>query len=261
MKFFGLILLAYLVLTVLMFIGQRGLLYLSDRYTPAITDAPRGMQFWPNYEQYRGFVSTETAPQGTVIVFHGNAGSARDRMYYHDALVPLGYRVLLAEYPGYGGRAGKPREEVFKNDAISTVKQAYQDFGAPLYLWGESMGCGVVAAISSEVDEWADGLVLLTPWANLPDLAQSIYWFLPARWLVLDHYDNVANLKNWQKSIAVLLAAEDEVIPVQHGQRLYDSLTAPKRLWLFEQAGHNSWPVQANATWWREVMQFIKPTT
>lgn len=53
-----------------------------------------------------------------MIVFHGNAGAAIDRSYYVDALTPLGYRVVLAEYPGYGGRSGQPREKVFVADAI-----------------------------------------------------------------------------------------------------------------------------------------------
>lgn len=33
----------------------------------------------------------------------GNAGSARDRVYYGLAWEARGYRVVLAEYPGYGG--------------------------------------------------------------------------------------------------------------------------------------------------------------
>ena len=49
--------------------------------------------------------------RGTAIVFHGNAGHAGHRAYYARALTPLGLRVILAEYPGYGPRAGQPGEQ------------------------------------------------------------------------------------------------------------------------------------------------------
>jgi hypothetical protein len=45
-----------------------------------------------------------------MIIFHGNAGSARDRLYYIEPLERLGYRIILAEYPGYEARAGHPRQ-------------------------------------------------------------------------------------------------------------------------------------------------------
>jgi hypothetical protein len=35
-----------------------------------------------------------SSPKGTVIVFHGNAGSAAGREFYVQALAPLGYRVI-----------------------------------------------------------------------------------------------------------------------------------------------------------------------
>jgi len=37
-----------------------------------------------------------------ILVFHGNSGSVLDRLFYFKALVGLGYRVILLEYPGYG---------------------------------------------------------------------------------------------------------------------------------------------------------------
>ena len=71
-----------------------------------------GLALWPagtNVEDHQGLIATpDSAPRATVIVFHGNAGSAVQRRYYRDALTPLGYRVLLAQYPGYGGRLGSP---------------------------------------------------------------------------------------------------------------------------------------------------------
>jgi uncharacterized protein len=67
----------------------------------------------------------------------------------------------------------------------------------------------------------------------------------------------VANLAGFGGPVAVLMAGRDEVIPNQHTQRLYDSLPGRKRLWVFENAGHNTWPTSPDAGWWAEVMEYI----
>lgn len=264
MKFILYAILFYLLLLATVFAMQRRLLYLPNPAQPAeasLQAAP--LSFWPTADNdYRGFISEDSQldPKGTVIVFHGNAGRAADRSYYVQALAPLGYRVILAEYPGYGGRSGSPSEASLTADAKATVELAYEEYGTPIYLWGESLGCGVVAAVAAEAEVPIGGVILITPWESLPKLAQSIYWFFPARWLVRDQFDNAANLAGYDGPVAVLLAEKDEVIPVQHGQRLYDALTSDKRLWVFEGAGHNSWPIASQEDWWQEVMDYVGGT-
>ncbi len=84
--------------------------------------AANHLLFWPAEKDYRGFVgATEIRNiKGTVIVFHGNAGTADHRAYYVTALGSMGYRVILAEYPGYGARKGDLGEQSFVNDAQVT---------------------------------------------------------------------------------------------------------------------------------------------
>ena len=252
---------AYLALAALMFFSQRRLLYLPSSAKPdrAMVEAI-GLRFWPSYDDYRGFIGAEPQPgqaKGTVIVFHGNAGAASDRSHFARALEPLGYRVILAEYPGYGGRPGKPKQTAFAADAKTTVELARREYGGPIYLMGESLGGGVAAAAVADPAVPVDAVVLVTPWDSLPNLAQTISWFLPAHLLVLDRYDNVKNLQSFRGPVAVVLAAQDEVIPARHGQALFDSLGQPKSLWSFADAGHNNWPIQPAEPWWREVMEFV----
>lgn len=137
------------------------------------------------------------------------------------------------------------------------VDLAHSEFSPPIYLWGESLGCGVVTALAADSAVPIAGVSLVTPWDSLPALAQSIYWYFPARWFVLDKFDNVKALQSYPGPVAVALAERDEVIPIRHGLKLYEAVTSSKKLWLFENAGHNSWPVQPEAPWWREVMAFL----
>jgi hypothetical protein len=250
----------YGLLLLLVFGLQRKMLYLPSNFRLSEQAAAReGLRYWPSLENYRGFSGAEEAAQaqGTVIVFHGNAGAAYHRSFYVDALTRQGLRVILAEYPGYGGRAGHPSEAVLVEDARETIRLVYRAYGEPLYLWGESLGAGVVSGAISQTDTPIKGAVLFLPWDSLPNLAQTIYWYFPARWLVLDTYNSVEKLRHFDGKVAVILAEADEVIPLRHGQALYDSITTTKKLWLFEQARHNEMPVGPDLAWWQEVVDFI----
>ena len=191
------------------------------------------------------------------MVFHGNAGEASDRIYYVHALEPLGYRVILHEYPGYGAREGKLDEQTLVNDACQSLQLVRESYDGPLYLIGESVGSGVGSGVVAQCAVSVDGIALITPWDNLPDLAQKLYWFLPVKWLVRDQYDNNENLKAYKGRVGVLYAENDSIIPAEHALRLYESIEADKRLWVFKGADHNSWPAWSKEHWWTELMSFL----
>ena len=267
MRILLILLAGYLLVVVLAALAQRHMLYFPDT-TPPSTDNLRplygpALAIWPaaGDPSHRGYISAEPSAdvqsRGTIVVFHGNAGSARDRRHYIVALEQRGYRVVLAEYPGYGGRDGKPGEAAFVADGRETARLALEAFGGPLWIWGESLGAGVAAGVAADETLPVAGVALITPWDNLPDLAQALYWYLPARWLIRDQYDNRANLKGYPGPVAALIAGRDEIIPPDHGRRLYDALPAPKRQWVFSGAGHNSWPIDPSASWWDEVLAWL----
>lgn len=193
---------------------------------------------------------------GTVLVFHGNAGTALDRGYYVDALGRLGYRVVLAEYPGYGARRGELGERSFVRDATGALDRARSEFGAPVYVVGESLGAGVAAAVARDRGSKVAGVALITPWDSLTAVAQERYPLLPMGLLLTSRYDSVTNLSAYEGPVAVAVADEDEILRPGHALRLYDSLRQPKGLWRFPGAGHNSWPSMPEATWWPELAAF-----
>jgi len=250
--------LAYLAVVAAAYLAQGRLLYFPG---PGGLDLARQLDLepWPQPEGHLGFlpVDAPAEPLGTFLVWHGNAGTALDRRYFPRALGARGFRVILMEYPGYGERPGEPGEASFTADARAAARLALRTFGEPVYVLGESMGCGVATAVAADPECRVAGVVLITPWATLPDLAQSAYPFLPARWLVRDRYDNVANLARYAGPVAVLISERDEVIAPRHAERLHESISSPKRRWVFEGAGHNSWPSGAGETWWDEVVAFI----
>lgn len=240
------------------------MLYFPTRYSAAEavrSAADSGFRPWPEEgDRHLGFLDEHVPdhPGATVIVFQGNAGCALDRVFYREQLAGLNIRLILAEYPGYGARPGRPAEASLVASAKDIVKSAYESFSGPIVLIGESLGCGVAAAAAGAAVSPVHGLVLITPWDSLPSLAQKLYWFLPVRFLLRDRYDNIGNLAGYSGSVAVILAEKDELIPVRLGRRLYDNLQGRKKLWMLPDAGHNTWPQEMSGDRWDEIWDFIR---
>ncbi len=222
--------------------------------------ASERMVLWPATEDYHGLVTTLDTDQssGTVFVFHGNAGSATDRFYYSENLVTLGYRTILLEYPGYGARLGNDLSE--KNliaEGTAAIKQALSEFGRPIFIIGESLGAGVAAGVVYQNKDVIDGIILVTPWDNLPNIAQSIYWFLPAKYITKYRFDSVEHLRTYHGPLVVLIAEQDEIIPRSSSMALYDQYQSTKKLVILSNVTHNTWPSVMDQNRWLEIMSFL----
>jgi alpha-beta hydrolase superfamily lysophospholipase len=236
---------------------QNWLLYFPGR--AAVSDVTRGgLAAWPSEGDFRGLVAEPVGtPRATAVVFHGNAGHAGHRGFYAEALVPVGVRVILAEYPGYGPRRGKLGEASFLEDARATLRRAHAQHGAPLIVMGESLGASVAAGAAAVDRDKVVGLWLITPWDRLVNVAKHHYPFAPVGLLLRDRYDSVEGLATFDRPVLVDVAEHDEIVPARFGRALYESLKAPKRLRLIRGARHNDWPVNTDDNWWRAALDFL----
>ena len=245
----------YLALVVLVYTLQDRMLYLPE-HASVEQMASADLQPWPSAQDFRGLVAEPSgAARGTAIVFHGNAGHAGHRAYYARALTPLGLRVILAEYPGYGPRAGQPGEQAFVDDASETVALAHRRYGGPLLLIGESLGAAVAAAAGQRQAQHTAGLMLITPWDRLARVASHHYPWLPVRWLLRDGYDSASRLARFDRPVVVVVAEQDSIVPAHFGVDLPAALPGPKHLLPIDGAGHNDWPGRVDADWWRAALE------
>jgi pimeloyl-ACP methyl ester carboxylesterase len=248
---------ACLLLLAAIYFGQDRLLYFPERTSVEAVTNER-LRAWPSAQDFRGLVAEPAGTaRGTVIVFHGNAGHAGHREFYARSLVPLGLRVILAEYPGFGPRDGVPSQATLVADAGETVALAHRQYGGPLIVIGESLGAAVAAAAGAMHRDRVAGLVLITPWDRLANVAAHHYPWLPVRWLLRDPYDSVARLADFDRTIVVVVAERDQTVPARFGTSLYDTLKGPKHLVVIPAAGHNDWPDHVDARWWRDVIAKI----
>lgn len=220
------------------------------------------MKLWQASDRdYQGLISAKEAPapNGTLVLFHGNGGTALDRGFYMKPFVELGFRVILAEYPLYGGRPGNVGEKPFVADGLETVRLAHEQYGEPLYLVGESLGCGVAAAVAKQTSLPIAGIILITPWDTLASVAKSLFPFLPVKLVLTDKYDSIENLQSFKNKIAVMGAERDEILPIKHAVNLYNALPeGRKKMWIIKGAGHNDWPMHTDAFLIREMTDFVK---
>jgi pimeloyl-ACP methyl ester carboxylesterase len=239
------------------FLWQDRLIYLPQHTTVAQM-AGGDLQAWPSAGDFRGLVAQPAGTaRGTAVVFHGNAGHAGHRAYYARALVPLGWRVVLAEYPGYGARSGAVGEASMVPDAEETLALVRRQYGAPVVVIGESLGAGVAAAAAARRREDTAGLLLITPWDRLAAVATHHYPWLPVRWMLRDAYDSVVNLAAYDRPVVVVVAEYDRIVPARLGRALHAALAGPKRLVVIADSEHNDWLERVDAAWWREALDFL----
>lgn len=251
-------------LTIACLIMFTGIVMLQDHwlYFPdkaSLADMVSGrLRAWPTPQDFRGLVAEPEGPvRGTAIVFHGNAGHAGHRDFYAAALTRLRLRVILAEYPGYGPREGPLGEQNLVADAEQTIALAHRRYGEPLLLVGESLGAGVVAAAIASQRDRTTGLLLITPWDRLENLATHHYPWLPVQWLLRDRYDSATHLASYARPVVVAVAERDSIVPARFGTALYEGLAEPKRLTVIKAADHNDWLDHVDDAWWREAISFL----
>lgn len=169
-------------------------------------------------------------PLATVIFCHGNAGNISHRLDTLKVLNELGLSTLIFDYRGYGRSQGNPSEKGTYRDGSAAWRYLTEERGVreqEIVLFGRSLG-GAVAAHLAEHHTPA-ALILESTFTSVPDLAATLYPFLPARLLARFRYDAETSLHAITRPVLVIHSREDEIIPFEHGRALYAAAREPKR--------------------------------
>lgn len=201
---------------------------------------------------YFGEVHEPSGPaKGTVVYFHGNAGTVADRSYAWQPVKELGYRVVLVEYPGFGARDGDVDVGAMGARSVADfdlVRHAYPD--QPLIVAGESFGAGMAAVVAGARPAHTCAAVLLTPWNRLSDLVQEKFPMFPAGVLLEESYPSDRALQAYPGPVTIVGAELDTLIPVHHARTLARRV-AGSTVQVVPGAGHNDWPAKVKVDDWR----------
>jgi uncharacterized protein len=208
---------AYLVFIVLMALFQRFFLY-----HPAHRPDESGLQQWTDGNGYIGCKREVASPRHIWLVLHGNRGQASDKVHVLGC-IPREDSVYLMEYPGFGPRSGhisRTTIDTAAEDAYALLRRNHP--GVPLVVLGESIGSGPACHLAT-MPVQPDKIILAVPFDNFPSLVQERMPYIPARWILLDRWDNVNSLQGYPGKVEIYAANNDRVIPNHRAKALAQS--------------------------------------
>lgn len=199
---------------------------------------------------------SETA-HAVIAVFHGNAGSACDRTYFFDLVSHLDVTVVLFEYPGYGGDAHKPGETIIREQALAVVEQIKResDRHLPVFMLGESLGTGVATWVSTQTD--VAGLILISAYTSIADVAAHHYSWLPVKKLLKHKFPAEDWAKQTPSSAVLFHGRRDDIIPIKFARKQVENFQTDARLFEIENCGHNDIVDTGSQLIKQEIKRFV----
>jgi uncharacterized protein len=105
-------------------------------------------------------------------------------------------------------------------------------------LLGQSLGSGVAVHLAAERPD-VTGIILVSAYDSIVNLAASIYFFLPVRPLMRDTFRSDLRIAEVRQPKLFVHGQRDAVIPIRHGQALFELAPEPKEMIVYDAYGHN----------------------
>ena len=191
-----------------------------------------------NIEIFAWYKKPDISNGKIILYFHGNAGNLGDRSSKIKDFAKEGFGILAISYRGYYGSSGSPSEAGLLNDARTAINFLIRNNYKPedIILFGESLGSGVAMQLSAEFKVFA--VVLESPFSSITNVAQNSYWFVPVDLILKDKFESIKYANKNSAPVLIFHGTEDRVVAYLEGKKLFESITAPKRLVTVEGAGH-----------------------
>lgn len=182
--------------------------------------------------------------RGHVYFLHGNAQNISSHLINVAWLPSAGYNVFLIDYRGYGQSSGAPDLEGVLHDSETGLRwmESRVDDDLPLFLLGQSLGGALAVTLASEWVPRAEspalnGVIVDGAFSGFRAIAREklggfwLTWPLqaPLSWTVPDDYEAMDQIHRISPvPVMVIHSVRDGIIPVHHGQRLYEAAGDPK---------------------------------
>ncbi|NNL45919.1 MAG: alpha/beta hydrolase [Woeseiaceae bacterium] len=166
-----------------------------------------------------------------LLFFHGNAGNISHRLDSIRQFRDLGLSVFIIDYRGYGQSEGRTTEKGTYSDADAAWRYLTEGRGivpGDIVIFGRSLGASVASRLASKNRPLA--LIVESSFTSIPDIAQDLYPWLPARWLSRLSHATRDYVRDVRCPILVIHSRDDEIIPYRHGQAIFESANEPRTL-------------------------------
>lgn len=176
--------------------------------------------------------------KATLLCLHGAGGNASRYVKLARPLVDAGYRVFILDWRGFGLSEGKPGHRQVLEDsqlALDHVLAREDVKGAPVLLWGLSLGGQVAIELARRNEGRIAGLVTEGAATSFADLAAD---HTPQPMKALLHLvvkgpyeakQSIAQLKRTPKLL--IQSRDDKDVLFERGQDLFARAQEPKSFW------------------------------
>jgi len=194
-----------------------------------------------------------------LMYCHGNAGDIRDWSHAMPPFLQMGCSILLFDYRGYGQSQGKPSEEGLYLDGEAVwgwVAERAEKEGLTAVSLGKSLGSAVAIHVAAQMPPAA--LILDSAFTSMREIALTVTPWLPDAMLP-ELYESLKIVPKLTCPTLVLHGSDDTLVPLAHGQALYDTMTCPKTLMIIDDADHNN--LSSSPQYDAAIRAFLSKTT
>lgn len=185
-------------------------------------------------------LSKADAPAPVLMYFGGNAESVSGRADDYEWMRDAGVHLLLLPYRGYDGCGGAPGADGIRADALAAYDHLAEHPRVDptrIYALGYSLGSGVADYLSTQ--RKLAGLMLVSPYRRLGEIAEQEYPWLPVSSLIEHDFENLAYAPNNETPLIVAHGDQDALIPIDHGRDIVEAWKGPAQLVTLEGHAHN----------------------
>jgi len=157
----------------------------------------------------------------TVIFFYGNGACMAYSTDVFDHVRRLGANMIIPDYEGYGMSAGKPSEAgcYAAADAAYDYLLGRDDIDkSKIVAMGWSLGGATAIDLASRRP--VAGLITISAFTNLRDMAHRVIPWFPVSWILKYRFDNLAKLPGIKCPILIVHGNKDDLVPVAMAGRL-----------------------------------------
>lgn len=255
---------SYGVLVIVVYLMQGRMLYLPDVPGRSLTMTPAdaGMDYEEVFIETTDGVTLHgwfiaARSDRVLLFFHGNAGNISHRLDSIRQFHSLGLSVLIIDYRGYGQSSGRTTEKGIYRDADAAWRFLTEDRGiaaSDIVVFGRSLGASAAAQLAAQYQPLA--LILESSFTSVPEVAQELYPWLPARWLSRLNHATRDFVRDVNCPVLVVHSRDDEIIPFHHGEAIFASANEPRTL-LALRGTHNDAFLRDEATYIAGLRQFL----
>jgi pimeloyl-ACP methyl ester carboxylesterase len=198
--------------------------------------------------------NNDSAGKNVVIYFGGNAEEASGLI--QAAGILQGWSMLLVNYPGYGNSGGKAGEADFMEASLCIYD--YLHTGRSLkpektVLMGRSIGTGVATRLASLRD--VDGVILVSPYGSMTDVARDNFSFLPVGLILRHKFESKKYARDVNAPLLAIYGTADELIPPAHSLELIQNWAGKTESCPVEGRGHNN--ILESPEPWMRINKFL----